>query len=139
MDSAEPTPPRPITDRIKQLFRSAAHAITGSSEDEPQPERRRKKEGESESGMMQLARQFSRLFTAKRAPQAMPVEDVRESFRTERAAITRPDTMPVDFFGATGAGWSDTLALLSQWNDEALAAEFDDGFANDHKHNSLNL
>jgi hypothetical protein len=90
--------------------------------------------------MMQLARQFSRLFTKQPCdPQAMDALDVRESFRTERAGITRPDTIPVDFSGASGAGWSDTLALLSQWNDEALAADFDDSFASDHKCNSLNL
>jgi hypothetical protein len=137
MDSAEPTKPRTITDTIKQLFRSAAKAITGDDEDEPQPERRRKKEGESESGFMQLARSSSLLFTTK--PRMHTMQDVRGGFREGRAAITRRDTIPDDLFGATGGDWSDTLAMLNQWNDEELAAGFDDCSAVDHNYGSLSL
>jgi hypothetical protein len=140
MDSAGPTTLRTIVVSIKQFFRSAAKAITGDGEEEPQPERRRHKEGGTESGVMRLAREFSRLFITTKQPrarQAMNARDAREGFR-EGAAVTRRDTMPENNYRATGADLSDTLALLSQWNDEDLA-NFDDDFANDHKYTPLNL
>ena len=137
--SAEGTKHRTISGTIKELFK-AAKAITGG-EDEPEPERRRAKDGGSEGGMMRMARQFSHLFTARQphGPQVMRGEDMRGSFRREARRATRADTTPVDYFEATGAGWSDTLALLGQWNDEALAADFDDSFENDHKCDSPGL
>jgi hypothetical protein len=137
MDSTGPTLPRTIANTIKQFFRSAAKAITGDGDDEPTPERRRKKEGGS--GVMQLARKFSRLFVTTRQPRArqtVNARDAREGFR-EGAAVARRDTTE-DIFAATGASWPDTLAVLNQWNDED-AADFDDDCANDHKYNSLSL
>jgi hypothetical protein len=136
MDSTGPTPLRTITDAIKQLFRFVAKAITGDGDDEPHPERRRKKEGGG--GVMRLFRQFARLFITRKEPrarQAMNARDAREGFR-EGAAVTRRAAMPGDL--AIGASWPDTLALLSQWNDEELA-DFDGDFANDHKYSSPTL
>ena len=87
MDFAGPTTLRTIADRINSFFCSAAKAITGDHDEEPQPERRRKKEGGS--GVMQLARQFARLFITRRQPRArqtINAHHLREGFREGAAA-----------------------------------------------------
>jgi len=122
-DTAQGSRNRTITGSIRALFRSAAKAVT-DADDEPPPERRRdRKEGDRDGGMMRFALRFSRLFAAKRArpQQTAQVEDVREGFRTERAAITRPGTMQDhDAFGAATAYLSDTLDWMNPyWHDDA--------------------
>jgi hypothetical protein len=95
-DTAGRSKNRTIAGAIKQLFRAAAKAITGASEDEPQPARRRKKEGESESGMMRLARKFSRRFVMAKQPRTRHTAQAHkqgENFDTARAAITRRDVL----------------------------------------------
>ena len=82
--------------------------------------------------MMQLARQLSRLFAAKQSPARKGFEgdDVRGSFREERAAITHPEPIAADFFRSASAYLSDTLDSTNPfWQPDAdFGSEIDGGF-----------
>jgi len=91
--------------------------------------------------MAQWARRFSRALTAGpiRATAAAPqAQDVMEGFRTERAAVTRPDTMQDhDAFGVATAYLSDTLDSMNPyWQPDAYwaAAAIDGGFGAQQDH-----
>jgi hypothetical protein len=103
------------TAATKQLFHSAGREIAKQGDDDPQPERRRKKEGESDTGMLQIARQFSRVF-GDRSPRAIGltgVQDTRAAFHDQRATITRQATPDDDAFATATAFLSDTLDSMN--------------------------
>lgn len=131
-----------IAGAIKQLFRSAAKAITGAGEDEPQPARRRKKEGESESGMMQLARKFSRRFITTKQPRAQQTAQAQnegENFATARAAITGRDVLAGDAFEAASEYPSDTLDSVNPFSPDSFLTDIDGDLSAPQDHCSPHL
>ena len=125
-----------IPEAVRALFKNAVKALT-RHEDEPKPVPRRKS-GETDKGFSMAVRAIMRRVTEAAPPRGR--RDAGTAFGAAAAAImSRVVQIPAAFFDAATEHLSETLDLLNQWNDEDLTADFDDGFANDHNDNSLNL
>ena len=109
---------------VKALFREAVHALLArtGAEDEPPP-RRGEKQGDRDSGMLRVARRFSRLLGLK--SRTAP-DEMQDAFREARAAATQPGETE-DIFEAPGAYLSDPHDCDSPFysDRDAFTEEFD--------------
>lgn len=135
--SAGRTKNRTIPGAITDLLKAAAKAIMRRDPDAPKPRKRR--EGEKAGQIMQPRRAIkSRPSARSRYAALQPVKTMTEKTARKSARPTNGTAAP-DIYEEAEHYLADTLAVLYQWNDEALAETFDDYCSDRHTYPSLGL